>query len=271
MSSGVLVRLYAGVFAVGHAVLRAEGHYLAAVLACGPGAALSYRAAGALQQLSRSAASVMDVTSPRRTGREKKGVRVHRGDRLLPDETTVIKAVPCTTVSRTLLDLAVVVDQRGIAAAVEEAERIRVLDLRSLTILLARHRGRRGTARLRAALEGFDAEVLRARSEPEARLFHLVVDRGLPRPLVNRTVVANGIEYEVDLHWPGAGLVVEVDSSYHDTTAARERDARRDADLAVAGWVVKRVRGGLGAEAVLAELRSRGPGGCTGAAIGEPA
>ena len=246
--------MYAGVFAVGHAVLRAEGHYMAAVLACGGGAALSYRSAGALQQLRRSAASVIDVTSPLRTGRRKRGLRVHRGERLQADEITVVNGVPCTAVSRTLLDLAVVLDRRGIAAAVEEAERIRVLDLRSLSILLARHRGRRGTAGLRAALAGFDAEVLRARSEPEARLFHLVVERGLPRPLVNRPVIANGTEYEVDLHWPDARLVVEVDSSFHDTQAARARDARRDADLGAAGWLVRRVRGDGAVDAVVAEL-----------------
>ena len=37
--------VYRGVYAVGGAVLRAEGHRLAAVLACGPGAVLSHRSA----------------------------------------------------------------------------------------------------------------------------------------------------------------------------------------------------------------------------------
>jgi hypothetical protein len=37
--------VYRGVCAVGGAVLRAEGHRLAAVLACGPGAVLSHRSA----------------------------------------------------------------------------------------------------------------------------------------------------------------------------------------------------------------------------------
>ncbi len=38
LSVGRLQLLYRGVYAVGHALLRAEGHRLAAVLACGPGA-----------------------------------------------------------------------------------------------------------------------------------------------------------------------------------------------------------------------------------------
>ncbi|HLM30091.1 MAG TPA: type IV toxin-antitoxin system AbiEi family antitoxin domain-containing protein [Solirubrobacterales bacterium] len=48
---GQLIRLHRGVYAVGHAVLRAEGHWLAAVLACGSGAALSHRSSAELQEL----------------------------------------------------------------------------------------------------------------------------------------------------------------------------------------------------------------------------
>src|SRR5215218_11487345 len=49
---GQLIRLHRGVYAVGHAVLRAEGHWLAAVLACGSGAALSHRSSAELQSWS---------------------------------------------------------------------------------------------------------------------------------------------------------------------------------------------------------------------------
>ena len=41
--AGRLRRLYRGVYAVGHDRLRREGRWLAAVMACGPGAALSHR------------------------------------------------------------------------------------------------------------------------------------------------------------------------------------------------------------------------------------
>ena len=237
-----MIRLYQGVFAVGHASLRSEGHYLAAVLACGPGAALSYRSAAALWGIRASFAAVIDVTAPERYGRRKHGLRVHRGDRLHADEVTEHKGVPCTTVSRTLLDLAAVLPQRGIEAAVETAERLELFDLRTLALLLARHRGRRGTARLRRALSAFDAEVLRARTETEARFFHLCLDREIPKPRVNRLVGAGPERFEVDFHWPAARLIVETDSPYHDTTAARPRDERRDILLERAGWTVLRCR-----------------------------
>src|SRR4051794_4236449 len=43
MARGGLVPLHRGVYAVGHGVLRAEGRWLAAVLACGSGSVLSHR------------------------------------------------------------------------------------------------------------------------------------------------------------------------------------------------------------------------------------
>jgi very-short-patch-repair endonuclease len=242
VASQRLIRLHRSVFAVGHASLRAEGNYLAAVLACGRGAALSHVSAAALWGLRPSAAATIDVTSPIRSGRRKPGLRVHRGDRLHADEVSTVRGVPCTTVARTLLDLAAVRPVWAIRSAVETAERLELFDLRTVTVLLARHRRRRGVARLREVLSAFDDEVLRARSETEARFYHLFVEHRLAPPLVNRLVDAAGERFEVDLHWPEAKVIVEVDSPYHDTVAARERDAHRDAALTRAGWTVIRVR-----------------------------
>jgi very-short-patch-repair endonuclease len=237
-----LVPLYRGVFAAGHDSLRREGLWLAAVLACGPGAVLSHAAAGALWGIRRSAATRIDVTAPIRTGRRQLGLRVHRADHLRPDEVTIRDGVPCTTLARTLLDLAGVLQEGPLRAAVEAAERLELLDLRALNLLLARYYGRAGTGRLRRVLARYDAEAVRARSEGEAALFHLCVDSGLPRPLVNRVISFGAESFELDLHWPEAHLAVEVDSPFHDTTEARLRDAHRDAVLRSHGWNTLRVR-----------------------------
>src|SRR5262245_3293644 len=47
LRSGRLHALHAGVYAVGHSVLSRQGHWMAAVLACGPDAVLSHRSAAA--------------------------------------------------------------------------------------------------------------------------------------------------------------------------------------------------------------------------------
>lgn len=238
-----LIRLHQGVFAVGHDSLRVEAHYLAAVLACGHGAVLSYQSAASLWGIRDPASALVDVTTPRRAGRRRTGLRIHAGEKLSMDEVTLEDGVPCTTVARTLLDLAAVLySERAICAAIEASERRGLFDLRATSLLLARHRGRRGVAKLRRALASFEPEVLRARSETEARFFFLCLEKGLPRPLVNRKIDVGDRCIEVDFHWPAARLIVETDSPYHDTTFARLRDHERDAALGRVGWKVIRCR-----------------------------
>lgn len=161
---------------------------------------------------------------------------------------------------RTLLDLAGVLEGRRLATVVETSERLGRFDLREVGILLGRHRGRRGCARLRRAIEAFDPELIRTRSEPEARFYCLCVDAGLPRPLVNRRVDVGRECFEVDLLWRDQRVILEVDSPFHDTTAAKIRDRARDAALRDHGWTVLRHRpADLDQDpgAVVAELRSR--------------
>jgi predicted transcriptional regulator of viral defense system len=64
--AGRLHRVHHGAYAVGHTVLKREGRWLAAVLACGDGAVLSHRSGAAHWGLLRSEATRTDVTTPRR-------------------------------------------------------------------------------------------------------------------------------------------------------------------------------------------------------------
>src|SRR5215213_1229959 len=60
-SNGRLHLVHSGVYAVGHRRLTANGHRMAAVLACGPRAVLGYRDAAALWGLRRSSRTSVDV------------------------------------------------------------------------------------------------------------------------------------------------------------------------------------------------------------------
>ena len=130
---------------------------------------------------------------------------------------------------RTLADLAAVVDARALERAIENAERLRIFDGRSLT---------RANGRLDRALRAYAGEPPPTREEFERRAFEVFARAGLPRPQVN---VWLG-EHEVDFCWPDRRLIVEADSwEFHGTRAAFERDRRRDQQLRAEGWATVRI------------------------------
>jgi very-short-patch-repair endonuclease len=230
--TGRLHRLHHGVYALGHPVVTPEGRWLAAVLACGPGAALSHRSAAALWGIGVADRGRVDVTVPR-TRSGPAGIAVHRGRRLDADETTTLRAIAVTTLPRTLADLADVLAEPRLARAIHEAEVARSLAPRALEAAARRTHGRRGNGRLCRAL----AEPDRTRSELERRFRRLCRDHGLPPPAVNATVA----RMEVDFLWPDARVVAETDGwAFHRTRTAFEHDRERDQALARAGHRVLR-------------------------------
>lgn len=232
LRTGRLHRLHQGVYAVGHPVLTPEGRWLAAVLACGPGAVLSHRSAAALWGIGVGDRGRVDVTVPR-TRRGPAGVAVRRARRLDADETTTLRGIPATTLPRTLADLADVLAERVLARAIHEAEVAHAPSPRALEAAAARTHGRRGSGVLARAV----GEPDRTRSELERRFRRLCDDHGLPRPAVNATVA----RLEVDFLWPDVRVVAETDGwAFHRTRTAFEADRERDQSLARAGYRVLR-------------------------------
>jgi hypothetical protein len=212
---------------------------MAAVLACGPGAALSHRSAAACWELHPSAASLIDVTAaPSRAGAP--GIRLHRSRSLDARDTTTHRGIPITTIPRTLLDLAATVHASTLERALAQAQRAHLYDHRAITDLIARSNGHRGTGALARAIAHDDPKW--TRSEYEAWFLALVRDAGLPEPLVNLTLAApDHPRLEVDFCWPAHRLIVETDGwETHRTRAAFESDRRRDAALQADGWRVLR-------------------------------
>ena len=253
--TGRLLRLHRGVYAVGHDRLRTEGRWLAAVMACGPGAVLSHRDAAQLWELRRSSASVIDVTVPSQNGRiRRRGVRVHRSGRLAPDEVTTRSGIPVTTVARTLLDLADVLDSQALRRAVTEAEYTSRFDLTSLNAVVEGNPGRRGRKLMTAALEG---RRHRTRSPLEDRFLRLIEKWGVEEPQTNVWIEG----YELDFVGTRAGLVVELDgAAAHTTRAAFNADRLRDRRLWRAGLrTIRLTDDALDAEEeVLADLAQAG-------------
>jgi very-short-patch-repair endonuclease len=214
---------------------------MAAVLACGPAAVLSHRSAAALWGLREDSRNRIDVTAPGRRGRIPVGIAAHRHGFLTAADRTSVDGIPCTSVSRTLLDLAAVASDRELRYAVKQAEIEGLFDLTEMNELLRRSRGRRGVARLGTAIALHDSREELTRRELEERFFDLVRRLELSVPEVNGHLVVNGISMMPDFLWRDAKLIVETDSHrVHGTATAFEEDRRRDQLLTVAGWTVIR-------------------------------
>jgi predicted transcriptional regulator of viral defense system len=239
LASGRLHLLHRGVYAVGHRRLSVRSRWMAAVLACGDGAVLSHRSAAALWGLMRPRSDPIEIsarTARIRRGRRPPTLRVHRG-RLDSDDKAVVAAIPVTSVARTLLDLADVIDAERVDKAFQDADRLGLVEMRALEDVCARGRGRRGLKILgRLIAEARAPEP--ARTTLEARMLELCRQYGLPAPETNVTVLGR----EVDAFWPSYGVMVEADSwAFHHHRAAFEDDRARDTAMQAEGYRVLRI------------------------------
>jgi very-short-patch-repair endonuclease len=234
---GWLYRMYRGVYAVGHPPLTQEARWMGAVLAYGDDAALSHACAAALWEIRPYNGVWIDVTTASRGGRARRDrIRLHRSSTLSADSVTTHRAIPVTTIARTLLDVAATLTQPSLARTVEQSEIRRLFHLDAIDDTLARNPHHPGARKLTRALELYRHDEL-TRSDLEAIFRTLCDHHGLPRPLVNHIVE----EKEVDFFWPDERVVVETDGrATHFTIAAYERDRARDAHLTTLGYRVLR-------------------------------
>jgi hypothetical protein len=195
---------------------------MAAVLACGPGAALSHRSAAALWKFGKEHEDYIDVTVRRDSEARIRGIRCHRRPTLPAGAITTRLNIPLTQPVQTFLDLATVTGPKGLERAINEADKRDVIDPDALRMALEDHAGEPGVRPLRHVL---DKHTFRLSDDELELLFRpLATAAGLPTPLTK--VKVN--KFEVDFFWPDLGLVVETDGwRYHRTPATQTRDALR--------------------------------------------
>jgi very-short-patch-repair endonuclease len=144
-----------------------------------------------------------------------------------------------TSLPRTLLDLAEVLDEDGLRQAFEEADRLKLLRLPELERVCSRAGRRKGLVALRRLVEAA-REPVYTRSPLENRFAEFYREHlaDLPAPLTNVSI----LDHEVDAYWPSHRLVVEMDSwEFHSHRAAFESDRARDAKMQAAGYRVIRL------------------------------
>lgn len=220
LKAHLLHRLHRSVFAVGHRGLSTEARWLAAVFACGPGAALSHVSAAAMWGILRdrrgrpalAADGGVSHVTVRGERKSRPGIKVHRSRTL--DDSQVVRHlnIPATTPSRTLADLRRTLPKPQFTMARRQAEFLRLPVDSSL-------------------------EPDRTRSELEARFLAICRRHRLPKPEVNVRIGA----FDVDFLWRTRRLAVEVDGwETHQSRSAFEDDRARDLKLKLLGYEVVR-------------------------------
>ena len=237
-------RLHAGVYSlIPRHLLKREGLWMAAVLACGPGAVLSHRSAAALLELRDWGGTKIDVTVPRRSRRKHEGVKVHCSTTLTDHDVTVVNNIPCTTVARTLLDLAEAVTGRQLERSFDQAEILQVLDLTAIEDELARHPTRPGAKAVRNVLETHYIGRTPTWNENEEALLAITRPLGIPDPECNAFVILDdgGPAIRADFVWRDRRVAIEADSrKWHTSRQRLEQDRVRDQRLIAAGWTIIR-------------------------------
>jgi very-short-patch-repair endonuclease len=208
---------------------------MVAVLAAGPGAAASHRSAAALLGLDGVDQATVEVSVP--PERRYPGALTHRTSDLALFDVTRIEDIPCTTGTRTCVDLGAVVDEGVVERAFECAVRrgLTTPDYAARRARALARRGRKGPAVLLRVLarrqERANGSDLETRFEQLCRASGV---KGLLRQVPIGPFVADFADLE-------RRIVVELDGlATHATSTALQADLTRQNYLVLQGWTVLR-------------------------------
>lgn len=246
VAAGRWREVYPGVIDLGTHRPSWLGAVLGGVLAAGPQAWASHATAAALQGfLDAPRPDHLDVLVARgrhaRVGR----LALHTSGSIGLDEVTTVDRIPCTSIARTLLDLAATTSPDVLERYLLDQARRTAAVVRQVVELTDRHRGRPGRRRLLDVVarlpDGADAigsplevvgiQRLRRLDPPPFELqFHVCDLDGAP---IKR----------VDVAWPALRSVLEFDgAAYHDLTASQRIDEQQRARMRACGWHVEVLR-----------------------------
>jgi len=205
---------------------------MSAVLACGEEAMLSHRSAAALWGFGEEHPDYIEISICRHHKVRRPGIRVHDRAGLWSRDIGSRLGIPVTQPVRTFLDMATVTGAKTVERAINEADKLDVIDADALRLALDDYPGQPGIRLLRHVL---DKHTFRLSDDELERLFRpIAAASGLPVPLTKHMVN----KFEVDFFWPDLGLVVETDGwRYHRTPSAQTRDALRFQTHTAAGLI----------------------------------
>lgn len=216
-----------------------EQSVMAACLAAGPGRAwASGETAARLLGLDGCEGSKVEVTTTGKS-RSRPGMNVRHVREMPRCDRMRVKGIPCTTASRTLLDLGASMPLEGVELAVESALRRRLTSTKHLRSRLdvVGGRGRAGSRALRRVLEIRDEEAA-AESALETQFLQALRTEGLPPPVRQLQIFDGGrFLIRIDFAYPDVRLAIELDGFlYHGRREKWEQDHARRSRLPALGW-----------------------------------
>jgi hypothetical protein len=231
LRAGRWQRLYAGVYATFTGVVPREAQLWAAVLAAGPGAALSHHTAAALAGLCEDGAIHVTVPHDRRV--RPLGIAVHISARLDVARHPT-RTPPQTRIEETVLDLTQTAPDLATALGwIIRACAARLTTVGRLRTALAQRKKVRWRAELSATL---DDVCLGTHSLLELRYLHRVERRhALPEGVRQRPRRRPGGHWYDDVSYPQYATIVELDGRAAHPEHTRRRDRKRDNAHVVAG------------------------------------
>ena len=235
---GRLHPMHRGVYAVGHPNPTREGWLLAAVKACGPGAALCLWSSAALQNIITWEDRYADVLVLGESVPRHPRIHGHRTSYLPREHVTTVRGIPVTTAERTLLDLAGVLPERRLRRAVRQSQFLKLTTVPSLVAVLhgpGPARGRKGLANVIATGAAPTQSML------EDVVLDLILRGGFVHPLVNEPLFIAGRRIVPDFLWPEQRLVIGADGTQHDDPFERVADRERQAILEACDYRVIRI------------------------------
>ena len=223
-----LIKVHAGVYAVGHRQHTAIATAMAAVLACGDQAILSHDSAAALWGI-RIWPRQPEVSAP--TEKRRPGIRTHRTTTLTRQDIRRHRNIRVTSPSRTILDIESRLTDRQLTRAINDLRLNKHLKATELDRLLNR------STRIRNLI---DPTQNPTRSELEDRFVAFCRKYGLPTPKTN--IRRWGLE--IDALFEAEKVIVEIDGwNYHQDRQSFESDRERDTVAAEHGHLTVRLTG----------------------------
>lgn len=213
---------------------------MVACLTWGEGATVSHRAAAALWSLAGCEPGPIELTVPRSRHHRKRPATVHR-NQLRPSDATVKEAIPLTTPTRTLIDLAAVASRDATEEALDDALRRRIVSIprvRRRLDEIARP-GRPGIRVLRALLDAREDDGV-PQSVFETRLLRTLNRAALPKPVLQHPIRDGArLIAVVDFAFPSKLIAIEAEGyRWHSGLTGWESDRARRNRITALGWRV---------------------------------